>query len=1081
MRKFGIAASALVLMLTSAGPLQAGASVKAAAGKGDAAAAGLRIVTLITGDRVVLEQLDGPDRIVTIHPGKDRTGMTFRQDKEHDDTYVIPSDAARLVAARQVDRRLFNVSKLVEFGYDDGRHKTLPVITTKSGGGKALRALGGAEARQVSKQDTGAFWSAATQQGGRIWLDGPVRAALDRSAAQVGAPAAWQAGFKGAGAVVAVLDTGIDAKHPDLADAVIGAQDFTGSPGGGTGDGFGHGTHVAGIITGGGQAAGGRYVGIAPQAKLLNGKVLDDNGGGRESWIIAGMEWAAAQGADVINLSLGSPWPSDGTEPMDLAVNRLTAETGALFVVAAGNSGPGKSSIGSPAAADAALTVGAVDRNDGLAEFSSRGPRWSNQDIKPDLTAPGVDIASALGEGALLGEFNPIVDERYLILSGTSMAAPHTAGAAAILAAQHPQWRAAELKSALMGAALPNPGLSVFEQGAGRLDVAKAVTRHVRSSPASLSNGVARWPHHDDAPIARDVTYHNDGAHPVTLALGFAVPNAPAGMFTVDQPRLVVPANGTAVARVVTDTSVPAADGVYGGYLNAVDAGTGEVAVRTPIGVTREVESYDVALTFLDRTGRNTPEYFARFVNTAVREAVVPYDESGRVVARVPKGKHYFEADISSPDQASPRGWDLTVVVEPELDVSADLVLTIDARRAKPAGPRLDQPEARSGEAGVVFDRRMPWGLTGAAYIMGGYDFFFVMPSATSATVGGFTFALAGAMARPDGQGGFSGSPYLYHHYWSREGRVPEDLQPRLRDSDFVKVQTRIAAAGPHEVAWKDWMVALPTPAELTEYYSPGMTAYPSLVFNFDPAEFTFDGVTGSAEITYRAGRPLAEHWNKGVFGPAFPAGGPDAPYVARLGDRIEAFVPLFTDQGAAHAGDTRIGTTLMTLSRNGEPIGESPELWGSFELPPQTGAYRLAITSTRPSTLSTRVSAAWTFTSGTVAGEEPKPLPLMAVRVAPHLDEHNRARAGLPMVIPVSVQRQDGSDAGRLRSLSVDVSFDDGQTWRGVPVLGFGPDRFVILKHPNGSGFVSWRAKATDDKGNTVEQTSIRGYAYTP
>ncbi|WP_163567554.1 S8 family serine peptidase [Fodinicola feengrottensis] len=114
----------------------------------------------------------------------------------------------------------------------------------------------------------------------------------------------------------------------------------------GTQDHFGHGTHVASIVAGSGAAFGGKYKGVAPGAKLLIGKVLGDDGSGYDSGIIAGMQWAVDQHARVVNMSLGSDEPSDGTDPMSQAVNMLTAQSGTLFVLAAGNSGP-SSQVGS--------------------------------------------------------------------------------------------------------------------------------------------------------------------------------------------------------------------------------------------------------------------------------------------------------------------------------------------------------------------------------------------------------------------------------------------------------------------------------------------------------------------------------------------------------------------------------------------------------------------------------------------------------------------------------------------------------------------------------------------------------------
>ena len=229
-----------------------------------------------------------------------------------------------------------------------------------------------------------------------------------------------------------MLDTGADFTHPDLVGRVADRADFT-AEGGDAVDHNGHGTHVASTIAGTGAAAHGQRRGVAPDAKLVIGKVLDDHGSGADSGIIAGMEWAATR-ADVINMSLGGSDPDDGSDPLSLAVDALSRSTGALFVIAAGNSG---GAISSPGSAASALTVGAVDRNDKLADFSSRGPLVTSNVAKPELVAPGVDIVAARAAGTNLQD--PI-DRYYEAISGTSMASPHVAGAAALLAQRHPDW-----------------------------------------------------------------------------------------------------------------------------------------------------------------------------------------------------------------------------------------------------------------------------------------------------------------------------------------------------------------------------------------------------------------------------------------------------------------------------------------------------------------------------------------------------------------------------------------------------------------------------------------------------------------
>ena len=127
---------------------------------------------------------------------------------------------------------------------------------------------------------------------------------------------------------------------------------------------------------------------------------------------------------------------------MSLALDQLSAQTGALFVVAAGNTGA-EASMSSPGAADAALTVAAVDSSDQLAYFSAMGPRFGDYALKPDIAAPGVDILAALAGGNADTGY-------YQTMSGTSMATPHVAGAAAIVAQEHPDWSGQQIKDALM-------------------------------------------------------------------------------------------------------------------------------------------------------------------------------------------------------------------------------------------------------------------------------------------------------------------------------------------------------------------------------------------------------------------------------------------------------------------------------------------------------------------------------------------------------------------------------------------------------------------------------------------------------
>ncbi|MFF8778586.1 S8 family serine peptidase [Streptomyces sp. NPDC015140] len=261
-----------------------------------------------------------------------------------------------------------------------------------------------------------------------------MEATLDRSTPQVRAPQAWAAGYDGKGTEVAVLDTDVDAEHPDLVNRVAATKNFTDAAD--TDDLVGHGTHTASTAGGSGTARDGRKKGVAPGTSLLIGKVLTDEGYGLDSWIIAGMQWAVDQKADVVSMSLGNPTLGDCTDPVSRATERLSRSEPTPFVVAAGNTGPKSETVSSPCCVPSVLTVGAVDRDDTTAPFSSRGPVAVTHTLKPELSAPGVDI-SAAGAGGR-GVY------AYRTMSGTSMATPHVAGAAAVVRQAHPNWTAAD-------------------------------------------------------------------------------------------------------------------------------------------------------------------------------------------------------------------------------------------------------------------------------------------------------------------------------------------------------------------------------------------------------------------------------------------------------------------------------------------------------------------------------------------------------------------------------------------------------------------------------------------------------------
>lgn len=306
----------------------------------------------------------------------------------------------------------------------------------------------------------------------QIWPDLPVHTCLNTSVPKIEALKVWAAGFRGQGIKVAVVDTGIDDTHPDFAERIVTTKSFVGES---ARDDNGHGTHVSGIVAGSGAKSNGKYVGVAPEATLYVAKVLRADGGGSMSTVMAGIEWAVLeQQVQIINLSLGGSGTCDGTDALSTLCDEAVQQEGVVICVAAGNAGPGSQTIGPPGCARYVITVGAVDDNDRVARFSSRGPTADGR-VKPDIVFPGVGIVAPQAAGTRLGT---VVEEGYVTADGTSMATPHASGVAALMLQANPQLTAEQVKTLMLAGgidigALPN------EQGVGRGDAYRAYLKAI--------------------------------------------------------------------------------------------------------------------------------------------------------------------------------------------------------------------------------------------------------------------------------------------------------------------------------------------------------------------------------------------------------------------------------------------------------------------------------------------------------------------------------------------------------------------------------------------------------------------------
>jgi subtilisin family serine protease len=552
-------------------------------------------VTLPTGDVVTVGVTKKNETVVLAVKPYDPTKLNrgFRVFEDAYGLYVVPND----VDLKKVDINLFNVKLLIEEKYTDSQ--AYPLITVLNAeklaeaqsfvkstiennkAGKILRSFKIIPGESVHLVPGKTFYDLMSSNYVRkIWLNYKVKVNLNVSVPLIGAPYVWSMGYNGSGVKIAILDTGIDNTHPDFyfpngTSKIKVNVDFTDDYN--YSDFFGHGTHVASIAAGTGAASQGKFKGVAPGALLWNVKVLDRYGWGYWDWIIAGIEYAAygpdktpntGDEADIISMSLGSSWPSDGTDPVSLACD-AAADAGRVVVVAAGNSWE-YFSIGTPAASRKAITVGASDKYDNIAWFSSRGPTVDFR-IKPDLVAPGVGIIAARSS---TGWFSPIPENSYYTqLSGTSMATPHVSGVVALLLQARAQLLkklpvslVATVAKDILVSTSKDIGYDVYTQGGGRVNALAAASTELIPDPATVSLGrVSR-----NTTYSFVVTFYNVGTGNITISLTPRLYSIwynynATGNVNLNTTILRIPANGSKAVEVEVNTTLPA--GYYSGEI----------------------------------------------------------------------------------------------------------------------------------------------------------------------------------------------------------------------------------------------------------------------------------------------------------------------------------------------------------------------------------------------------------------------------------------------------------------------------------------------------------------------------------
>ncbi|WP_135855383.1 S8 family serine peptidase [Halorussus salinus] len=548
-------------------------------------------VTLVTGHRVRVVERNGSIRYRT------RPDADLRKVVTSEGTYVYPTG----IDFRRFDRRLFDVDLLRRQNLTDRERETIPVIVstaaeesdpTRPSGSPPVREVSGltddeslasidAVAAAVRKPAAGAAFEelAANDRVERVALDVEYEISLDEVTDATGVGEARAAhGASGRNVTVAVVDSGIDGDHPDLGN-VVAERDFTGE-GARTSapDPVGHGTHVAGIVAGDGTASGGQYVGVAPNASLLDARAVGSDGRASTSDVVRAINWSVESGADVVSISIGGPVTRGrSVDPYRAAIDHALAR-GTVVVVAAGNDGPDAATVRSPGVASGAITVGATDKNGQLAYFSSRGPTPIGFRVKPDLVAPGVSVVSAASADAGY-------DAEYVSSSGTSMATPVVSGIAALLLDERPSLAPRTVKSLLVSTADPIPNRTVYERGAGVVNASRALDPSVVVSPGVTDVGA----HATNRTVTRAVTVRNLAARDRTVALDAALTPVDA---TGEETAATAALNRSTLAlapgeRATVALTVETGDavGVYSGRITVTNATAESGATASTAGI----------------------------------------------------------------------------------------------------------------------------------------------------------------------------------------------------------------------------------------------------------------------------------------------------------------------------------------------------------------------------------------------------------------------------------------------------------------------------------------------------------------
>ncbi|MFD9203988.1 peptidase S8, partial [Streptomyces anthocyanicus] len=500
------------------------------------------------------------------------------------------------------------------------------------------------------------------------------------------------------------------------------------------------------------------------------------------------------------------------------------------------------------------------------------------------------------------------------------------------------------------------------------------------ASPSSVSFGVQQWPHTDDTPVTEKVTYRNLGKSDVTLSLAVAATDpkgqaAPAGFFTLGAKTLTVPAGGTASADLTVNTKLGGTlDGAYSAYVTATGGGQ---SVRTAAAVQREVESYDLTLKFIDRDGNAAKYYNANLsgVSGLSKEKwYSPYDASGTVKVRVPKGGYILDSAffVDPEDFAKGADW----VAQPKLSVTKNATITVDARTAKPVDITVPDAAATSEFASADYTVDVGNSSYSFGWWLDTYANFRAAHAGPQITDGSLYQQWDGHWAKPaeeyDTTAGAKvkqlATGYTKHYKASELATVKTGLGasasgkkgaltawgslPGSSGSSAIGIQQTLPGTRTVHVSTAGgvkWNLEFEQHGGVDEWGWPIVEAYYTL---------------GTPQ-TWKAGTSYEKTFNTAVFGPRLSS----SFGLYREDNGIYGYLPLFAD-GKTHSGSSLYSSVTTTLYRNGAKVGSNSDPLvgdGIFKVPAGDAAYKLTTSVKRTvkvAAASTRVDASWTFRS---------------------------------------------------------------------------------------------------------------------